>query len=170
MKKRSGVELRRKFNSRRMLAMAYVLVAAIYLVVGLQPANAEGYEIASQISIPEIGLESDVAAVELAGKDLSTPELIVGSFAGAKNKTLLLGHSTTVFRELWKLRRGDEIIYDGRKYEVAKIEFLRKGQVRMSRILKDEAKETLVLMTCAGELLDGGDATHRLVLTATIKD
>ncbi len=150
--------------------MACVLVAAIYLVVGLQPANAEGYEIASQISIPEIGLESDVAAVELAGKDLSTPELIVVSVAGSKNKPMLLGHSTTVFRVLWKVRGGVVIIYDGRKYEVAKIEFLRKEQVQMSRVLKDETEETLVLMTCAGELLDGGDATHRLVLTATIKD
>jgi hypothetical protein len=26
--------------------------------------------------------------------------------------------------------------------------------------------DTLVLMTCAGELLDNGDATHRLIITA----
>ena len=36
----------------------------------------------------------------------------------------------------------------------------------MTEILKREEKDTIVIMTCAGELLDGGDATHRFMVTA----
>lgn len=172
MKKRSGVELKRsfKFNSRICLAIVYVLIATVYLVIGLQPANAEGYEVASQVIIPSIGLESDVTRTQIIDNSLVTPELTVGSYSRTENKTLLVGHSTTVFAELWKIARGDEIIYDGRRYEVTQVELLRKARVKMNQILGRAEVETLVLMTCAGEIYEDGDATHRLIITARAID
>lgn len=162
------MELKRRLDLRICLTVIYVLVAAVYLFVGLQPANAEGYEISSRVVIPEAGLSADVTRLELANNALPTPDFIAGSFSRAKNKTLLIGHSTTAFSELWRADIGDEIIYDGRKYEVKLIEVYEKSGVNMNEILEPEDVDTVVLMTCEGELLPGGDATHRLVVTATI--
>jgi sortase (surface protein transpeptidase) len=36
----------------------------------------------------------------------------------------------------------------------------------MKELLKAEDTDTLVLMTCAGELMSNNDATHRLIVTA----
>ena len=45
---------------------------------------------------------------------------------------------------------------------------LEKADVDMNKMLAPAEKDTLVIMTCAGMDLGNGDATHRLVLTATI--
>ena len=50
------------------------------------------------------------------------------------------------------------------------IKVLEKANVDMSKILASTEKQTLEIMTCIGDLLDGGDATHRLIITAEIKD
>ena len=86
-----------------------------------------------------------------------------------ENKTLLIGHSTTVFSELNRVQLKDKIIYDGRDYLVNKIETWKKELINMGRLLKAEEKDTIVLMTCAGELLGEGDATHRLIITASVR-
>ncbi len=41
-----------------------------------------------------------------------------------------------------------------------------KSMISMSELLKADDKETIVIMTCAGESLENGDATHRLIVTA----
>ena len=39
-------------------------------------------------------------------------------------------------------------------------------KIDMDKLLKTSRQDTVVIMTCAGKLLDGGDATHRLIITA----
>jgi sortase (surface protein transpeptidase) len=39
----------------------------------------------------------------------------------------------------------------------------------MMDLLKKEDREALVVMTCAGELLGGGEATHRLIVNASVR-
>ena len=63
----------------------------------------------------------------------------------------------------------DELEYDNNLYRVIAIDFVKKSSVNMNNLLKFEKKDTLVLMTCAGTLLDNGDATHRLIITAVRK-
>ena len=52
-------------------------------------------------------------------------------------------------------------------YHVKSIIVKDKGMISMSEVLKAEDQKTLVLMTCAGDYLNNGDATHRLIVTAT---
>ena len=57
--------------------------------------------------------------------------------------------------------------YNGKTYNVEKITLSVKDKIDMDELLKASEKDTIVIMTCAGKLLEGGDATHRLILTAT---
>ena len=160
------MELKKHLDLRYLFVGLYVLLFVAYFVVGLQPADAANYEITANLAIPAIGLGADVTSLELHDGKLDTPDTIVGSFTRAENKTLLIGHSTTVFEHLDSVQNGDVIEYDDRSYMVVSKEVLAKSDVSMMRLLKSESHDTLVLMTCAGELLGNGDATHRLIITA----
>ena len=163
------MEIKKRLNLRSVLAVVYFVCFGIFLNIGLRPAEATNYEISAKLAIPAIGLTSDVTTLELEDHQLDTPDYIVGSFTRAKNKTLLIGHSTTVFSNLNEIKLGDEIFYDETNYKITNIEVLEKPDVDMDKILATEDVDTLVLMTCAGELLTNGDATHRLIITAVIE-
>lgn len=139
---------------------------AMYMVLGLQPAEARHYEISGNLTIPAIGLESDVTTLELEEQRLETPDTIVGSYAKDPSKVLLIGHSTTVFRNLNDLGVEDKINYNGDDYLVTKMETLAKDEINMNTLLAPAHDSTLVMMTCAGEMIGNRDATHRLIVTA----
>ena len=162
------MEIKAKLDFRRILALLYVVCFGIYLVVGLTPAEAAHYNVITEIKIPAIQLESEVAALKLENRRLETPAEIVGSFSRAENKTLLIGHASTVFNNLSEVEVGDEIFYDGKVYLVGKIETVPKEEVKMEELLDAAEVDTLVMMTCAGEDLGNGDSTNRLILTAEI--
>ncbi len=160
------MELKQHLDARKIFVGLYLLAFVIYLVIGLQPADATSYEVSAKLLIPQIGLDTDVAELTLDEGQLNTPETIAGSFSQSENKTLLIGHSTTVFENLNRVDLGDLINYDGNNYKVKKISLSSKNRVDMSELLAPAEKDTIVIMTCAGELLENGDATHRLILTA----
>ena len=170
MRQRRSVELKKRFNTKAFLAVGYVLVAVIYIVIGLQPARAIQYDTYTQIIIPEIELVSDVTKLTLDNNALNTPDTIVGSYSRNQNKTLLIGHSTSVFQNLKEVKMYSEILYNGNRYVVAEIKTMSKSEINMNQILKSEDRETLIIMTCAGELLEDGDATHRLLITAVLDE
>ena len=87
-------------------------------------------------------------------------------YSEAENKTLLIGHSSTVFKNLDEAEVGDAIWYNGHGYQIVDTDTLLKSEINMDKLLKSEDTDTLVIMTCAGEELDNYDATHRLILTA----
>lgn len=165
------MELKKRLNARAVLIGLYAVVFVVYVIVGLKPAEAvQVYEISAELNIPSIDLVSDVTTLQLENRELKTPDTIVGSFSRAENKTLLIGHSSTVFKDLNKVAFGEKINFDNHIYVVQKIETLEKSEISMSELLKKADKDTLVLMTCAGTNLGNGDATHRLIITAEIAD
>lgn len=163
------MELRRHVNFKNIFIVVYVLAFVLYIIIGLQPAKAHNYDVSGQLYIPKIDLVSDVTTLELNNKKLDTPDTIVGSYSRNDNKTLLIGHSTTVFQNLDQVQIDDMIRLDNQIYYVDDIVVQAKDDISMMNLLKKEDKDTLVIMTCAGELLSGGDATHRLIITASIR-
>ncbi len=160
------MELRKHLDSRIVFVVLYFSALIAYIIYGLQPAGAIDYIVSSTLSIPKIDLYSDVTSLELKNRELETPDYIVGSFSNRPNKTLLIGHSTTIFQRLNELDLFDSIKYDDSEYRVVKIDLMAKSNIIMSDLLKESDRDTLVLMTCAGKLLDNHDATHRLIITA----
>ncbi|MBQ8985251.1 class F sortase [Candidatus Saccharibacteria bacterium] len=163
------MELKHRRDYRKVFVILYVLAFAIYLTVGLQPADAAHYEISGKISIPSINLTSSVTTLELSDNRLNTPDTIVGSYTRGENKTFLIGHSSTVFKDLYKVKPGDKISYGDVEYTITSLETLAKDDIDMKKLLVKTKEKTLVIMTCAGESLEGNDATHRLIVTAVAK-
>ena len=160
------MRLRRRYLDARLgFVMLACIVTVIYFAVGLSPARAAIYDTSGTVEIPSIGLNSDVTTLSLTSEGLQTPDTIVGSYTRG-NKTLLIGHSTTVFQDLDDVKLGDIIYYNGEKYKVSTISVARKEDIIMSELLRPDEQESLVVMTCAGTLLEHGDATHRLMLDA----
>ncbi len=160
------MEIRKRFDRRVWFTVFAVVLTIVYIVVGLQSAEAVNYQISTVLSIPAIELESDVTELSLNGRKLDTPDTIVGSFSQNEHKTLLIGHSTTVFTELYRTKLGDEIYYNDETYRTVEILKLPRGQILMDKVLAAAERETLILMTCAGELYNNGDASHRLMVVA----
>ncbi len=129
------------------------------------PADAASYP---SLSISSIGLSVPVEPLELKDRQLNVPDMIVGSYGPNINKTLLVGHSSTVFEELDQLRVDQEINYNDSVYRVTEIKVLRKEEISMTEILSGASVDTIILMTCAGDSLPNQDATHRLIITAEI--
>lgn len=161
------MELRKHLNPKTIFIGLYVVAFLGYVIYGLQPAEAAySYEIVEELQIPSIALDSDVTELQLASDGLKTPDTIVGSYSRNANKTLLIGHSTTVFQDLEYVDLEDTVVYGGQEYRVVAIDMVAKNKINMDKLLQSSEKNTLIIMTCAGKLLDGGDATHRLILTA----
>lgn len=160
------MELGRRCNPKIIFIGLYILAFVVYIIFGLQPAEATNYRIFAKLDIPSINLESDVAALNLTDAGLETPNTIVGSFSNAKNKVLLIGHSSSVFRDLDRVILGEKIEYNNKEYKVIKREIFAKSLISMNDVLESEDRDTIVLMTCAGQMLENSDATHRLMVTA----
>ncbi len=160
------MELKRHLDLRYLFVSLYMVLFVLYIVIGLQPAGAVDYDVSGYLSIPAIDLHSDVTSLDLDGNRLNTPDYIVGSYSQSSNKTLLIGHSTTVFENLHSIMLGDEIVYDNKTYTVVERYVEAKESIVMGDLMRAESRDTIVLMTCAGELLGDGDATHRLIVVA----
>ena len=157
---------RRRFDFRKIVTLFYIAAFASYLILGLQPAEAIQYEISGELNIPSIGLTSDVTTLELKDRKLNTPDTIVGSYKKYDSKIFLIGHSTTVFKNLNQVKVGNTIEYNGKKYQITDTKTLAKSEIDMGTLLAPEDHNTLVIMTCAGEILENQDATHRFIVTA----
>lgn len=163
------MELRKHCNPKSVFIGLYVLAFVVYIIFGLQPAKAVDYEISAKLDIPSINLIADVTVLNLTNEGLKTPDTIVGSYSNHENKILLIGHSSTVFRNLNQVKLASTIKYNGKDYQVVEKKTLAKSLVDMSEVLETENDDTLVLMTCAGQMLENSDATHRLMITAVAK-
>lgn len=164
--KEESVELRKHLDSRVIFVGLYAVAFLAYIIFGLQPAGAAKYVAQASLSIPSAELYSDVAETSLTESGFGVPDEIVGSYSEVENKILLIGHSTTAFKNLHQVKLDAEIDYNGKSYRVVAIDMVPKEEIDMLKVLGWADRETLVLMTCAGKLLDGGDATHRLIVTA----
>ena len=175
-----SVVTRSRFSREKKIYLAifatYFLAAFAFVTIGLQPINnassvyaAETETATNLLIIKKIRLYAPVKnIVMLNDNTLEVPEQIAGAYSVHKNKTLIIGHSSTVFSNLKKLKIGEKISYNGKEYTISSIEKKQKQDVIMKDILKPEETDTLVLMTCSGEKIEGtnGDHTHRLIITA----
>ena len=152
----------------------YLLAIPTYLIIGLQPSStsmaetlaAESQNASGFLIINSIGLSTPVVDVALQNRVLSAPEYIAGSFSSEPHKTLLIGHSSTIFQNLKDVKFSDIIDYNEHSYRVVNIETRAKEDISMSRILKGETVDTIVLMTCTGQGIGADDYSHRLIITA----
>lgn len=145
----------------------FFIFLPIYLFVGFQPtlpADAANYPV---LEIGSIGLTSPVAPLELEDHQLIAPATIAGAYSRNPNKTLIIGHSSTVFKKLSETKIGEEFSYNNESYRIVEIETQKKSDINMSEILAAVNQETIIIMTCAGDPLPDQDATHRLLVTAT---
>ncbi len=151
------------------LGAFFAIMAPVFLFIGFQPipVDATGYP---TLQIPSINLETPVATVELVNRELVAPATIAGIYTPSPNKRFIIGHSSTVFKNLHEAQINDTFIYDDKTYQITKIETLAKSNIDMSVILKEEPINTVIIMTCAGESLPHQDATHRLIITAVLAE
>lgn len=150
------------------ISIFYNLIFATALGFGLQPFETTPLPISGQLEIPTIRLASNVTPLKLDHHRLNTPSKIVGSFSSAPNKTLLIGHSSSVFKSLYHVPENTILTFKNRSYKITSKVLLEKSAIDMQQLLASTDRETLVLMTCAGQNLGAGDATHRLIFTAEI--
>ena len=158
--------IRQSFDIRKFVIISYFSSLFVYVIFGFMPAGAKNYDISGKVSIPAINMFSEVTSLELKGRKLETPDYIVGSYSNAENKTLLIGHRSTIFNKLDEVMIGDSIWFNGQEYIVSDSEIYEKANINMDQLLAREDENTLVVMTCAGKYLDASDATHRLIVTA----
>ena len=157
----------KKPNLKIILTVFYAIFFVVYLCVGLQPAaEAINYKVSSELIISDIDLTSPVAELTIDSGELKTPTELVGSYSTTKNKTLLIGHASGVFKNLHLVEIGDKITYDGQTYQVISSEVVAKESINMEKILANTKRPVLKIMTCAGDFFGDGDATHRLIVTA----
>lgn len=148
----------------RLISTLSVLFFTLYLISRLPTPTA--LPVSGHLVIPKIQLSAPVTTLHLKNHQLETPATMVGSFSRAHNKTLLIGHVSTVFTKLAMLTIGDKFNYNQQTYQITDLVTLEKSAINMDQILAPTPIPTLVIMTCAGQSLDHGDATHRLILTA----
>lgn len=145
----------------------FAIMLPIYIFIGLQPAPIANASDLPQLSIPSIDLETPVTAVNLVNHEFIVPEYIAGFYTQAENKIFLMGHSSTIFKKLDRVKVGETFTYNNTTYRIRNIETLPKSEISMTKILQAEEQETVIIMTCAGTPLPNRDATHRLIISAT---
>lgn len=154
---------KRQTSFQNVFTIFYVIALAVYLIIGFLPADAAS---GSDLIISSINLSAKVVESETSDGKLEVPESAVASYSRHENKTFLFGHASLVFGKLSEVKLKDEIIYNEKNYRVISREIVPKDLISMHKILKQEEKDTIVIMTCAGEMLKNYDATHRLIITA----
>ncbi|MBQ2638683.1 sortase [Candidatus Saccharibacteria bacterium] len=165
-----GVRVNNSFKLKRpkigiIFGIIYFLVAAgltTYFFVP-KPVDASSDE---RLFIPSIGLVARVENIERQGNTLKSPDYIAGAYFATAHKTVIIGHSSTIFKDLHNIKISDKFNFDNKSYIVKKIEILEKSVIDMNEIVSETEENTLVLMTCYGESLGGQDFSHRFIVTA----
>lgn len=141
----------------------YALIIPIYLLIGIQPADAAVPS--ASLDIPSLSLHAEVADVAPSGTTLETPAYAVGRYQRHAGTTLLFAHSTTAFSSLSRLKLGATIDYSGARYLVTSISDLEISKINMSSLLETRPVDTIILMTCSGTP-SAGKYPSRLIITA----
>ncbi len=155
------------FDYRAFMAIICAAVFTFCLLKYFEPVDAMQYIVSGNLRIPSIGLSSDVTTVALENGELDTPKTIVGSYSRHNNSTLLIGHSNTVFAELANIKIGDSIDYNGATYNIYRSQIIEKDSINMKELLAEKETDTIILMTCFGQIYSDGDASHRMIIFAS---
>lgn len=170
---------RTRFSRTRIIHMAilsaYFIAGFAFITIGLQPSQsansvyaAEAAGATATLDAPSINLSAPVTDVPLVGKNLEVPEQIAGAYSLHTNKTLIIGHSSTIFSSLKDLQVGQQFTYKSTSFTIKSISEKKKEDISMQEVLSAADTPTVVLMTCSGDTIPNtnGDHTHRLIITA----
>lgn len=152
---------------RVFVAGFFLIMLPIYLYIGFQPAASIEAASYPELDIPSISLNTPVAPLQLTNRQLIAPGNIAGVYSANPNKTFIIGHASTIFKQLHQVQVNDTFTYAGKTYRIIQTETLEKSAVNMRQILAAAETDTIIIMTCAGTPLAGQDATHRFIVTAT---
>lgn len=155
------------YEIKMFLASFLSIMLPIYIFIGLQPAPIADAASYPQLEISSIDLKTPVATIELTDHQLIAPATIAGVYQNSTNKAFIIGHSSTVFKKLDQVKVDDTFTYNNHTYVIRELKTLLKADINMTEILRSEAEDTIIIMTCAGTPLPNQDATHRLIITAT---
>lgn len=158
-------KLHRKKALSVFLMSLYFVFVAVFVATGFMPKLA-GAESSKTLKIDSISLTSEAIEIKRNKNTIEAPDAEVGSYSQYKNKTLLIGHKATIFKNLEQVKLGDKIEYDKKLYVVKTIEISPKTVVNMDEIVEEAEVSTIILMTCHGEPLTNNDYTERLIITA----
>ena len=164
--KREGVKFklpRAKFSVFAGL-IYFVAIAAFTAYIFIPKAVDASSE--ERLFIPDIGLIARVKDIERQGNQLIAPDTIAGAYKATNHKTVIIGHSSTIFKDLVKLDGDESFTFDNKNYSITSREIVEKRFVNMEEIVSETEKNTIVLMTCYGEPLGGQDYSHRLIIVA----
>lgn len=151
------------------LGAFFAIMLPIYIFIGLQPIPTANADSLPRLDIASINLSTPVTTIELTDdRQLISPATIAGVYEAAENKLFVIGHSSTVFNELHRVKVNDIIEYNGKQYVIRELRTLQKSDINMRQVLQSETEPTIIIMTCAGTPLPNQDATHRLIVTATL--
>lgn len=119
-----------------------------------------------RLFIPTIGLVARVRDIERTGNQLIAPDEIAGAYKPTIHKTVIIGHSSTIFKDLKNIGGDDVFTFDKKNYKVKNREIIEKSVVNMAEVVAETDVNTIIIMTCYGEPLGGQDYSHRLIVTA----
>ncbi len=148
----------------------FAILLPVYLYIGFRPASSLVLDDFSILDIPSINLSTPVVEIYLENRELISPATIAGVYRAHPNKLFIIGHSSTVFKDLNQLAVHENFIYDKKSYQISSIMTLEKSVINMQELLADTTKETIIFRTCLVEPLPNQDATHRLIITATLSE
>jgi LPXTG-site transpeptidase (sortase) family protein len=134
--------------------------AAVFIPKAVDASSEE------RLFMPSIGLIARVKDIERQGNQLIAPDTIAGAYHPTNHKYVIIGHSSTIFKDLKNASMDDNFTFDGKSYKIVSREILEKSSVDMEDVVSETEISTVILMTCYGEPLGGQDYTHRLVITA----
>ena len=143
----------------------YFLAAAGLTAYFFVPKQADASS-DERLFMPSIGLIARVTDIERDGNTLKAPDYIAGAYHATNHKTVLIGHSSTIFNNLHNIKIKDTFTFDQKTYTVIKTEILEKAMIDMGEIVAETDENTIILMTCYGEPLGGQDFSHRFIVTA----
>lgn len=145
--------------------LLYFLAIAGFVAYIFIPKAADASS-EERLYIPEIGLVARVKDIERQGNQLIAPDTIAGAYKPTNHKTVIIGHSSTIFKDLEKLAGNENFTFDDHSYRIIRREIVEKRFVNMEDIVSETENNTVILMTCYGEPLGGQDYSHRLIITA----
>ena len=143
----------------------YFTITAGFITYCFTPKTADASS-QERLFIPSIGLVARVRDIERTGNQLIAPETAAGVYRPTNHKSVIIGHSSTVFENLKNLGTETVFTFDHKKYLVKKREILEKAFINMNEVVSETRKNTVVIMTCYGTPLKDQDYSHRLIITA----
>ena len=148
-----------------MFGVLYFALIAGFTAYDFMPKTADASS-EERLFIPSIGLIARVKDIERSGNQLIAPDEIAGAYQPTIHKTVIIGHSSTVFKDLKNINSDETFTFDKKSFKIKDRKIIEKSVVDMAKVVEETEINTVILMTCYGEPIGPQDYSHRLIITA----